>query len=218
MGCSMKKLALAFGIFFAVSLAAHPANAAAKSGPQRPANDGCKWEAHDYKKMGLKLWYQNCKDPSAHYVLSWNKNVLEEHRPADDTTYGGPAILELNQKPDNVTAAAAITNMYVSKLTDIERENCSVVPYTTAQETPAGIERYKIVPTIEYEQEVVNAFNQENPDGGVPYDVICGDHGKASEGEAYFEYHPAEATNKFLYVIVGQDTPLFDENSIRLSQ
>jgi hypothetical protein len=77
-----------------------------------------------------------------------------------------------------------------------------------------SIERYKIVPTDSYEKQVVDKFNKENPAGGIPYDTICGAHGQWAEGEAYFEYHPAEAADKFLYVVTGEDEPLFDENSI----
>jgi hypothetical protein len=47
-------------------------------------------------------------------------------------------------------------------------------------------------------------------------DPPCGDWGDAPDGIQYFEAQPASGVAKVLFVRVGQDTPLFDEATLRL--
>ena len=44
----------------------------------------------------------------------------------------------------------------------------------------------------------------------------AGKPSRAPDGIRYFETHPQSAARKFLFVRVGQDTPLFDEQSLEL--
>ena len=41
----------------------------------------------------------------------------------------------------------------------------------------------------------------------------CGEYGAPVDSRVYFEFH-AENKSKFAWVYVGQDTPLFDEQSL----
>lgn len=203
---------LAVGCFPFVCCGAH---AAEQWLPTRKAWDGCHWSTFADAKAGIKLLYQDCKDPSAHYVFSMKGNVVEKHRPADDVTFNGPTAVEIYEKPVESSMPQAIKTQFIDTLSSTERANCYVVKEEPLPDHP-GIERYRIVPKASYEKKITDAFMKENPEGGIPYDTICGDHGQWAAGVAYFEYHPAESKTKFIYVIVGQDEPLFDENSIVL--
>jgi hypothetical protein len=47
-------------------------------------------------------------------------------------------------------------------------------------------------------------------------DPACGDWGDAPDGIQYFESQPASGVAKVLFVRVGQDTPLFDDATLRI--
>ncbi len=47
-------------------------------------------------------------------------------------------------------------------------------------------------------------------------DPLCGDWGDAPDSIQYWEAQPASGVAKVLFVRVGQDTPLFDEATLRL--
>jgi hypothetical protein len=47
-------------------------------------------------------------------------------------------------------------------------------------------------------------------------DPPCGDWGTAPDGIQYWEAQPAAGARKVLFVRVGQDTPLYDERTLRL--
>ncbi len=206
------------GLFIIASISTGHAEQNGDWQPSRKAwtEYGCVWEAYIDDHKGLKLWYQNCSQPSAHYVLSWNNDILEQHRPSDDVKFGSSTVLEMYTKPVQYTIEQAIADQFISKSEKAERDNCRVVKDDTPPARP-GVEYYRIIPTDSYEKLVIEAFNKKNPNGGIPYDTICGEHGKWASGDAYFEYHPIEAPNRFLFVVVGQDEPLFDEKSIVIS-
>jgi hypothetical protein len=79
-------------------------------------------------------------------------------------------------------------------------------------ETPEdGVKRLTFVPDPAYQKEL-DAKADPNEVG----DPRCGDWGTAPDGIQYFEVHPASKSRKFLFVRVGQDEPLFDEQNFRL--
>jgi hypothetical protein len=51
---------------------------------------------------------------------------------------------------------------------------------------------------------------KETPDGDIP-EPPCGEWGDSPDGIQYFEVHPS----KIFFVRVGQDIPLFDEQTLR---
>jgi len=84
-----------------------------------------------------------------------------------------------------------------------------LVPYTEGT-LPAGIKRYTFSPDAAYAKEL-KALADPNE---VP-EPPCGDWGEMPDGIQYFEV-PAGEGRKVLFVRVGQDEPLFDEQTLRV--
>ena len=73
-----------------------------------------------------------------------------------------------------------------------------------------GVRRYVMVPDGEYATRI-NEWMQKEP---VP--VTCNGWGVGNSGNRYFEVHDSRP-DKALFVEIGQDAPLFDENSIEFT-
>ncbi len=73
-----------------------------------------------------------------------------------------------------------------------------------------GVHRYVMVPDGEYATRI-NEWMQKEP---VP--VTCNGWGVGNSGNRYFEVHDSRP-DKALFVEIGQDAPLFDENSIEFT-
>jgi hypothetical protein len=76
---------------------------------------------------------------------------------------------------------------------------------------PAGVQRFTFVPDTGYDKELTA---QADPND-IP-EPPCGEWGAAPDGIQYFEVHPGSKVRKVLFVRVGQDEPLFDENTLQL--
>ncbi|WP_266160886.1 hypothetical protein, partial [Dyella silvatica] len=87
---------------------------------------------------------------------------------------------------------------------------CVVKPYRDSS-APVGVMRFTIVPNAAYQKTI----DARPPSTDVP-EPPCGDWGEGPDGVAYFEAQPSRNPHKLLYVNVGQDEPLFDDNSLRL--
>ena len=74
-----------------------------------------------------------------------------------------------------------------------------------------GATRYTFVPNAAYQKEL-DAKADPNEVGDPP----CGDWGDAPDGIQYFEVQPG--ARKVLFVRAGQDEPLFDERTLRLTK
>jgi hypothetical protein len=85
-------------------------------------------------------------------------------------------------------------------------------PYKYYKASPRGIKRYTFVPSPAYQKQV-DAAQDPNEVG----DPACGDWGDAPDGIQYFEVQPAsKLARRVLFVRVGQDEPLFDEQTLRI--
>jgi hypothetical protein len=74
---------------------------------------------------------------------------------------------------------------------------------------PAGVRRYSFVPNAAYAAELKKtAVADEVPE------PACGDLGDWPDGIQYFEAH--DGGHQILFVVAGQDTPLFDEQTLEL--
>jgi hypothetical protein len=176
----------------------------------RPPEPGCHWEAFSSPEIGLRLLVENCEDPNAHYVLSTKGEWLEQHRPADDVTFGSHQIIRVLTKPVDQSIEAAIREQFIATLADHRaRASCKVVPFrfTGGAVLGSGKLRFELVPTGAYARWIDRELRKG------PRNFGCGDYGKGQE-TVYFEYHPVESRTKFLFVDYGWDEPVFDENSI----
>lgn len=73
-----------------------------------------------------------------------------------------------------------------------------------------GIRRYIMVPKGEYADEMDSVMQKE------PVPVTCNGWGVGNSGTRYFEIHEKHP-DKAVFLNIGQDAPLFDENSIELT-
>lgn len=73
-----------------------------------------------------------------------------------------------------------------------------------------GVRRYALTPDGEYARQVEALMAKE------PVPQTCSGWGMGNSGSRYFEIHDAHP-DKALFVEIGQDAPLFDENSIELT-
>jgi hypothetical protein len=196
---------LAVSIYLVVAMA-NVAHAAPRA--SRPAEKNCQWKTFHSRSLGVSLLVENCVDPYAHYVYSVVGNRIEQHRPADDRTYGGPLMMEFYTKPAEQSIEKAIAARFVARLPREARLSCRVVPYHERRDTRL---RYTIMPTGAYAKKIYAELAQ------YPRDFGCGDYG-AGQSDMYFEYHPAESLTRFVFVDAGQDEPLFDQESIRFER
>lgn len=73
-----------------------------------------------------------------------------------------------------------------------------------------GVRRYALTPDGEYARQVDALMKKE------PVPQTCSGWGMGNSGSRYFEIHDAHP-DKALFIEVGQDAPLFDENSIEFT-
>ena len=202
----MPKRLMAAMLLSSIGLAAHAAQ------PSRPPEQGfgCVWQPFESAELGIRLLVQNCSDSNMHYEFSAKDGWLEEHRPSDPVTYGPSQIIRVLTKPAEQKIEEAITQQFVATLTDKEaKASCKVGPFKNPEVKGVGKLLFTILPTGAYAKKIDKELKQE------PRDFGCGEFG-AGQATAYFEYHPAESTTKFLYVDTGQDEPLFDQASIEI--
>ncbi|RVB55284.1 hypothetical protein [Mesorhizobium sp. M7A.F.Ca.CA.002.03.2.1] len=82
-------------------------------------------------------------------------------------------------------------------------------PYAGGR-VPAGVKRYTFSPDAAYAKELkALASSDEIPE------PPCGDWGEMPDGMQYFEV-PAGEGYSLLFVRIGQDEPLFDEQTLRV--
>ena len=199
-------LAAALCLLAAASVSPVSAKAPVPTPSRSPMSNDCDWKPFASKELGVSLLVQECKQPNAHYVFSVKGNRLEQHRPADDSTFNGPLVLEMFRKKKSESIEQAIASQFIAKLPPEARASCKV----EALERPGfgpGKLAFTLVPTGAYKLKIDKELSEE------PRDFGCGPYGK-DQATTYFEYHPGESKTRFAFVIYGMDEPLFDERSL----
>ncbi len=149
----------------------------------------CLWEGliAEVKETGLNT-----------FVIGYNDGAMSD------------PIIELLVKPSEVEEVLFLKNHYISQLPDYQREHCVVIPVT--QGTPENILRFIIGPDEEYSAKIQLEVEEEQ----ISEDP-CGTFGFVSGGlMQYFEFHPLESNEKYLFLKIGEDFPIFDEQSFRI--
>jgi Ssp1 endopeptidase immunity protein Rap1a len=198
------KLALASAVLWL------PMNAAvAQTGePSRAALPGCVWEQRSSAEAGLAAWVQRCDYGSRKIDLFFKENTL-----AIQYSDGGEpsAVIEVFDLRQGETPAAGVKRVFADLTADqtfVER--CVLTPYRETR-APAGVLRFTFVPDAAYQKEL---DAQADPND-IP-EPPCGEWGFAPDGIQYFEAVEAGKSRRLLFVRAGQDTPLFDENTLQL--
>jgi hypothetical protein len=188
----------------------------------RDAGAGCMWKAYEFKKLGVRLLFKDCKDPAAHYELRQEGDWIKMHRPSDPVTFGSQYLIRVLSKPADQSIAESIQKQFVEQIlisdsTDqrknkrdqiVARKQCGVIAKTQWNNDPL-LQRFEIMPKPgKYKRQIERALQKE------PRDYGCGEYG-AGQSTTYFEYHPQQSKTKFIYVNFGwDDDALFDEKTI----
>jgi hypothetical protein len=180
-----------------------------KGAPSRPAEKGCVWEKLSDPSVGLEAWVQRCDFGFRKIDFRMSKSSLVVHYSDGGETY--PQVDVFSLAPGEMPEAGA-TRLFREKTEKSLAARCVLVPFHDEfTKTPVGVQRYTFVPDKVYAAEIAA---KGEPDG-VP-DPPCGDWGESADGIAYWEAQPGRNPRKLLFVIVGQDAPLFDEQTLRI--
>lgn len=199
----MRPIVLAGGLFASIALSA--AAHADEPAPSRSPIDKCAWEKMADKTIGLAAWAQRCDFGFRQIHFEFVGNAL-----AIKYSDGGAAdpLVEVFDITSGEAAQAAVLRLLLEKTDKAVSARCVLAPYTEGT-VPAGVKRYTFSPDAAYAEELKALANDEVPD------PPCGDWGEMPDGIQYFEV-PAGEGRKVLFVRVGQDEPLFDEQTLRV--
>lgn len=184
-----------------------PAAAAAKGGPSRHALKGCLWEKLSDPTGSLQVWAERCDFGSRKIHLYFSKGSLWTQYSDGGDPY--PVVDLLDLLPGE-TAEAGVKRLFAVHTEKAVAARCVLAPYRDGK-PPAGVKRFTFVPDAAFQKELdAKADPNEVPE------PPCGEWGDAPDGIQYFEAQPSSGARKVLFVRVGQDEPLFDEQTLRL--
>jgi hypothetical protein len=175
--------------------------------PSRPSSKGCAWEVLSDSHVGLLAWVERC-DYGFRKIDFLFRGASLVMRFSD----GGepePVIDVLDLGPGE-TPTAGITRLFSERTPPATARRCMIVS-DRGKGIPPGVQRFRFVPDAAYQRELDKKADPES----VP-DPPCGDWGEAPDGIQYFEAQPQSGSRHVLFVRVGQDEPLFDDNTLRL--
>lgn len=209
---STSLLGLALLVLPSLSTAAPMVTAAEQATkPSRAAESGCKWEKFSDASLPLDAWVQRC-DLGSRKIDFVAANGSLAQRWSDSNGAPDPLVDVLDLKPGE-TSETGIRRLFDERTDKKLAAQCVLSPFPEAGKNKAstGVKRYTFLPNAALAKAIKA---KANPDE-VP-DPPCGDWGYAPDGIQYWEAQPASRVAKVLFVRIGQDTPLFDEDSLRL--
>jgi hypothetical protein len=191
----------------AVLLAAPPAKAPAKKsgGPSRPAYKDCKWEKLSDASLGLEAWVSRCDYGfrKLDFQVKGRSLVLR----LSDVAEPEPAVDVYDLTPGE-TPEAGMKRVFSEKTDKAVASRCVLAGYREGGKPRPGVKRWEFVPNKAYATEL-----KKTQEDGVP-DPPCGDLGTMPDSVQYLETQ--EGASRFLLVHAGQDTPLFDEKTLKI--
>lgn len=163
--------------------------------PSRPAYEGFRWDT--LSGAGLKLWAQ--ANENIRLLIDPSLPGIVQVRDGDPSPCPKVRIFDLeNNRIDDVLRYLENTPQWDKEQT------CRFQPIESKR---PGVRRYHLVPTGEYARQVKRQIEQS------PVPSTCNGWGTGNSGQRYFEIHE-NRPDKALFVEIGQDAPLFDENSL----
>ncbi|HEV2722474.1 MAG TPA: hypothetical protein VG323_20805 [Thermoanaerobaculia bacterium] len=184
-------------LLFLTLIAACPAFAA--DAPSRPPEKGCKWEKFSNTSVGLEAWVQRCDfgDRKIDFIAQGQSLAI---RYSDG---GKPEnVIDVLDRRPGESGEAAVKRIFAAHTEKALAAKCVARPFQ-------GMEARKEVQRFTFVLKNPKAI-KETPDDEVP-PPPCGEWGASPDGIQYFEVHPS----KIFFVRVGQDIPLFDEQTLR---
>ena len=198
----LKNLGLALGTVL-LAFAAQ----AQTGGPTRAPEKGCTWERLVDARLGVAAWAQRCvfSHRKVHLAFKGKSLVIQ----FSDGGAASPVVdvldlLALESPRDG------ILRWFTGHTEKTVAKKCVLTDYAVGL-TPAGVQRFTFVPGVAYRKQLAAQAHSDD----IP-EPACGDWGEMPDGIQYFETAAAGRSGKFLFVRAGQETPLFDENSLQL--
>jgi hypothetical protein len=171
----------------------------AADSPSRPPEKGCAWEKFSNPALGLEAWVQRCDfgDRKIDFVAQGQSLAI---RYSDG---GKPEnVIDVIERRPGESGEAAVKRIFAAHTDKTLVAKCVARPFQ-------GMEPRKDVQRFTFVLKNPKAM-KETPDDEVP-PPPCGEWGDSPDGIQYFEVHPT----KIFFVRVGQDIPLFDEQTLR---
>jgi hypothetical protein len=194
-------------LFLSVLLLATLPAAGEKGEPSRPPVKGCVWKKLSDPILGLEAWVQHCDFGFRKIDLFVAGNSLVI-RWSD----GGPPepLIDVLDLLPAETPAAGVKRLFAARTDKALAARCVMAPFRGTKPR-AGAKRFTFVPDRAFQKELdAKADPNEVPD------PPCGEFGDAPDGIQYWEVQPGSRVRKVLFVRIGQDEPLFDEQTLRL--
>jgi hypothetical protein len=192
----------------AATVLAGGAPAAPNGGPSRRPVQGCVWERFSDAKVGLEAWVQRCDFGFRRIdFLAAGRSLAIRY------SDGGGApdrLVDVFDLQSGETPDDGVKRVFRARTEASFADRC-VLSVSRDRKPPKGVRRLTFVPNAAYRKQL-DAAADPNEVGDPP----CGDWGTAPDGIQYFEVHPEDRARRFLFVRVGQDEPLFDEQNLRL--
>jgi hypothetical protein len=188
--------------FLACSLLLASAALAADA-PSRAAFEGCTWRKISDPTLGLEAWVQRCK-----HGIDF---AAQDHALAmlDSASKQPEKVIRMFDLLPGETPETGLRRIFDAQTSRKVAARCVLATYKPAAKR-AGVKRYEFVPDKAY-QKALDAKRQD----GVP-DPPCGELGMQPDFAQYFEVQPASGSRKVMLIDAGQDTPLFDEETLHL--
>jgi hypothetical protein len=170
----------------------------------------CIWDKFESRKLGIEVPIQACSwgDLSPEFYEVDNSIVQMPSKLKNPRKFGSPIIKVFYKKQDE-DIKEEIEKEFINKLPKSQKKHCLVNESIFILNDPN-----KQTFVIEPDEFLQWKIDNDTPNNQAPPDP-CGDFGISGTGSVkYFEYHPGESTTKYVFVIIGQDTLLFDEKMI----
>jgi len=180
-----------------------------KGAPSREADKDCAWTKMTDEKLGLDAWVEKCDYGFRKIDFTVVGSSLAI-RYSDGGGQPDPLVDVLPLEGDE-TPEAGIKRVFAAKTDKAVAARCELRPFKGEPKAPLGVKRYSFVPDKKYQAELDRTSSPDEVG-----DPPCGDLGDAPDGIQYFEAQPDSGARKVLFVRVGQDVPLFDEQTLKL--
>lgn len=168
--------------------------------PSRTAYEGFTWEK--ISGAGIQLWAQ--RNPNIHIVLDEGSQCAFVERGGEQPSRW-MVIKVFTLKDKNIDDV--LRQLQQSPEWDMS-QTCA---FEEGKSNRKGVKRYNLVPTGDYAKKIQELSSQE------PIPTTCNGWGMGNSGIRYFEIHDSHP-DKAIFLEIGQDAPLFDEQSIILTE
>ena len=123
---------------------------------------------------------------------------------------GGPEpLVDVHPLHAGESAEAGVTRVFQEKTPPALAARCVLSLKPQGVKPRKGATHYTFVPNAAFAKELAKTARADEVG-----DPPCGDWGEAPDGIQYFESQPG--ARAVLFVRAGQDTPLFDERTLRI--